>query len=389
MTLVSALLGAATAWLVFRLPGSVFAALGLPALALLLTARRRPDRSTAPLWAFLAAALAASALAILARPPATPPVNILTVTATFAVFSAAVLCTARPERAAAAVMTSLYAAFGVTVLIGLGEVVTGFRLIAVLYPDASTLAVDDRFAVAAFFPNYNDFAVVAAMFALMTLTRLLLRPCARVTAAAHVVAFLVVSALIVLQGSRGALLALVVGSALVVVHALRLTHPRLIQGRAVLIGGLAAALLGLVAWSSPWLQDHSTSVREDIIANTLALMPPTSAPFWVGWGDIAAFQEAASTRFPDALMDPHNIALEAFVWYGLPACLLLAWLWLDVLRRGVWRLTIRPGWTHASAVHLMALMPVLGIVPSSSLRYYYLFVLAACAMAALTPREAR
>ena len=41
------------------------------------------------------------------------------------------------------------------------------------------------------------------------------------------------------------------------------------------------------------------------------------------------------------------------------------------------------------AVVLFSLTPVLGIVPSSSLRYYYLFVLAACAIAALSPRQGR
>ena len=125
------------------------------------------------------------------------------------------------------------------------------------------------------------------------------------------------------------------------------------------------------------------------MANTLTMTPDTSLQFWVGWGDIDAFKSMADRIYPWTLMDPHNILLEAFIWYGLPSVLLLVALWLHVAWRGLWRLEARSGWHSMAALVLFSLTPVIGIVPSSSLRYYYMFLLVACAVAALTPRETR
>lgn len=383
------LMSAATAWLVFRLPGSVIAALALPALVLSLAGLRPPRRETLWLWVFLAGALASSTIAALLAPPPVPIVNFSTITLTFVVFVTAILATGLERHLTRVVTTTLYWCFGLTLLIGLGEIITGFRLIRVLYPDSSTVAIDNRFLVAAYFPNYNDFAVVVTMFAIMTLTRLMIPRNGRLSMLFHGPAFLTASVVIVGQGSRGALIALLVGSALVVLQTVRLLHPHLLTPLSVVLGVLLLLFAGLLAWSSPWVQDHSTSSRGNILANTLTMTPDTSLQFWVGWGDIDAFKSMADRAYPWTLMDPHNILLEAFIWYGLPAVLLLVALWWHVTWRGLWKLEARYGWHSMAALVLFSLTPVLGIVPSSSLRYYYMFLLAACAVAALAPRETR
>ncbi|MGV8847337.1 O-antigen ligase family protein [Tessaracoccus sp.] len=313
--------------------------------------------------------------------------NIFSVTAVFVVFSAAILATGLEDRLSSAVMRALYWSFGATLLIGLGEVVSGVRLTKYFYPNSSSLAIDNRLLVAAYFPNYNDFAVVVTMFGLMALVRFLMTPGTVAVQVARMAGFTASSVLIVGQGSRGALIALLLGSVIVVIQSIRLTRPFLITPLSVVLTALGTVLAGALLWVSPFIQDHSTAVRGSILGNTLQLAPDTSSQFWFGWGDNSIFREAAFQAFPWQLMDPHNVLLEAFVWYGLPTLIALIALWSYVTWRGVWRLEIRSGWEPMAAVLLFGMMPILGMVPSSSLRYYYIFLLAPCGVAALSHRR--
>ncbi|HJE52269.1 MAG TPA: hypothetical protein K8V15_09925, partial [Tessaracoccus flavescens] len=351
-TIAAWLLVVATVWLVFRLPGSVIACAILPLLALLVTGIHAPRRSSVWLWVFLGLAVVSSAVAVVFSPDGLPLVNFFTITGVFTVFSAALLAGGNDTRLTDAVMSALYWSFGGVLLIGLGEIVTGFRLITVLYPEASTVAINNRFLVAAFFPNYNDFAVVVTMFALMALVRFFLAPGGNLIQVLRLASY-AISALVILgQGSRGALAGLFIGSILVVVQCVRLVRPRAITPLFVILGGLGAALAGALLWASPLLQDHSTQVRGDIVGNTLRLTPDGSLRFWTGWGDITSFKDAAAVAYPWELMDPHNILLEAFIWYGLPTLLSLVALWAVIVWRGVWRLEIRQDWRAMSAVIL-------------------------------------
>ncbi len=374
----------ATVWLVFRLPGSVVASFLLPATAIVMAGLHRPRRDSVWLWVFLGSALVASAVSTVVSPEATPIVNIFSITAVFVVFSTAILATGLENRVSSAVMSALYWSFGITLLIGLGEVASGIRLTKYFYPNSSSLTVDNRLLVAAYFPNYNDFAVVVTMFGLMTLIRFLLVPGSTRVQAARLTAYTAASVLIIGQGSRGALIALLLGSVIVVIQSIRLIRPYLITPFSVVLSALGTLLAGALLWVSPFIQDHSTAVRGSILDNTLELTPDTSSRFWFGWGDNSIFKEAALQEFPWQLMDPHNVLLETFVWYGLPTLIALVVLWGYVTWRGIWRLEIRSGWEPMAAVLLFSMMPILGMVPSSSLRYYYIFLLAPCGVAALS-----
>lgn len=383
----SVLLAVATAWLVFRLPGSVVACFVLPALTIVITGIQRPRRDSVLLWVFLGSAVVASAISTILSPDALPFVNFFSITVVFAIFSIAIVATGLETQTSNAVMTALYWCFGFTLLIGLIEVASGVKLTTFLYPDSSILAIDNRLLVAAYFPNYNDFAVVVTMFALMSLVRFFLKPARYHLQLLRLGAFMAASLLILGQGSRGALLGLIIGSLLVVVQSIRLIRPRLVTPLSVILTALFAALIGALLWASPFIQDNSTAVRGSIVGNTLQLTPDTSWKFWFGWGDNNSFKEAASSAFPWQLMDPHNVILETFTWYGLPTLITLGALWGFVAWRAVWRLDVKPSWGPMSAVVLFSLMPVLGAVPSSSLRYYYIFLLAACSVTAITDRR--
>ena len=133
-----------------------------------------------------------------------------------------------------AVAGALYCTFGVALAVGWLEVLTGFRLRDALYPDPRRpVASKGRFLASAWFANYNDFAVVISMFAIMVLLRFLLMPAVGLVQLGRAVAYLAASALIVLAGSRGALVGALTGSTLACVQAIRVKHPRL-------VGGLAA-----------------------------------------------------------------------------------------------------------------------------------------------------
>ncbi|WP_446919486.1 hypothetical protein, partial [Klebsiella pneumoniae] len=79
------------------------------------------------------------------------------------------------------------------------------------------------------------------------------------------------------------------------------------------------------------------------------------------------------------LMDPHNLLLEIVLRYGAIAMILFVVCWLWILVRGF--LPRRPvaDWQAAFGLTVVMLFPVLGVVPSSTLRYHvtWLYLVAA------------
>lgn len=384
-SLAAAILGLATASLVLRLPGSVIL-MGLASVAaLLVTGFSHPHLETWPLWLFLGAAILSSSLSIVIAQAGIVLVNFATLAVVFTLFAIAVLCGDSGRTISRAVASALYYTFGFALAVGWFEVVTGFHLRGTLYPDSSSqLPASGRFLSTAWFPNYNDLAVVISMFAVMVLLRFLLDARGLVVQLGRGTAYLAASALIVLAGSRGALAALMAGSMLACVQAIRVKHPKLVGGLAAVSAALVAALLSALVLSSAWYADNSTRVRGVIVANTLDLTPDDSFRFWLGWGRPESFQVAVTEAYPGQLMDPHNILLEIFSWYGAPTLLAFAVLWFVILRRGVWRMQAPTDWISVGMSILFTLTPILGTVPSSSLRYYYVFVIAPCVMAIVT-----
>ena len=85
-------------------------------------------------------------------------------------------------------------------------------------------------------------------------------------------------------------------------------------------------------------------------------------------------------------MDPHNLLLEIILRYGVIAMILFVACWLWILVRGF--LPRRPvaDWQAAFGLTVVMLFPVLGVVPSSTLRYHvtWLYLVAASCITAET-----
>jgi len=375
--------------LVLRVPGSVILVGLAPLGALLATGLVRPRRGSWPAWVFLGIALFSACVSIAIHPAGVPLINSATLAFVFTAFAIAVLCGGAERAVSTAVINALYLTFGFALLVGWFEVFTGIRLRQLLYPDASRgPAVDGPFYVAAWFPNYNDFAVVVTMFAVLALLRFLTDAGSLLVQATRLAGYLSATALILLAGSRGALASLLLGSALVVVQAIRVLRPRVVGGSAVVTAALVAIPLVAYLMGSTWVQDNSTRVRGLIVTQTLAITPDDSFRFWFGWGALESFQKAAASAYPGQLMDPHNLLLEIFTWYGALALVAFIVLWLVVLKRGVWQMDTSMHWSGIGLSILFVLTPFLGVVPSSSLRYYYVFLIAPCAVATLNSRRA-
>ena len=387
--IVATLLAAAVVVLVFRLPGAVVVSALLPVAALLCVGVYRPRRDSAPLWVFLGCAIVCGGIGLVFAPGTPPAVNYATLAVIFTLFALALLATGTEMAAGRAVMGAFYWAFGATMLIGWAEVITGFKLQSILYPDAGNLLYPGRFYVAAYFPNINDFGVVVAMFSIMAVARFLFDVRGPVRQVVRLAAASASAVLIFGGGSRGSLVAMLVGWALLLLVSLRQTRRRALPAAPIIVAGFLAMAVALYVWSLPVIQDSSTKVRGDILRNTISLSMEYPASVWFGWGHNAAFQTAVKAAYANQLMDPHNVLLEIYSWYGLPTLLAFLALLAVIVYRGVWLMELRDHWTAVVAVVLFSLTPVLGIVPSSSLRYYYLFVLAACAIAALSPRQGR
>lgn len=381
-TSVSAgLLGVATAFLVLRLPASVILVAFASIAAVLVSGLCLPRRDTWPIWLFLGTAILTSTLSILIAPAGIALVNFATLAGIFTLFAIAVLCGQAGFSISRVVARVLYYTFGLALAVGWLEVVTGIRLRA----DSTTSTADGTFLTSAWFINSNDLAVVIAMFAIMALLRLLVDVRRPMIQWGRGFAYVAASLLIILAGSRGALAGLIAGSALACLQALRVKRPQLLDGTAVVLLLSGAGFVTLMLFGSTWIQDTSTQARGAILTRTLELTSGKLPNFWLGWGDQDAFVAAASNNFPGVLMDPHNILLEILVWYGAPTLATFLVLWFVILRRGLWRMEAPTDWTSIGLIILFALMPLLGTVPSSSLRYYYVFLIAPCAMAILTP----
>ena len=375
--------------LVLRIPGSLFITVAIAVLQLLVLPLRLPDkRSRLWLWTLaLGTATSTIALVTVVREPELAGYPIIT--ATFLLVTLTLTGTVPGRRLTRIMITTCYWCFGLTLLIGLGEILTGFRLSNLLYPESSSSQLaTSRFEVSAFYPNYNDFSVVLAMFATLLAVRILFDHTSWLRTTVRAFLVVLTAALVFVQGSRGALLALLVGIAAAVWINLRTRVSSRTMSLLTLIALMAAIAGGMVLWNSPWVQDNSTKERGGVISRILSITPDSHLQFWFGWGTQSNYQLAARQNYPGELMDPHNVLLEALIWFGLPVALLFVVFWAQIVWRGAWKLELESfDWQVLASVVVVALMPILGIVPSSTFRYYLIFLFSTAAAVAISTRR--
>lgn len=390
----SLLLTVAIAALILRLPLSVVLVALLSVVVLLWNGFRVPRAVAVPMWIFMITGLVASLFAWSLLPDPDlwgvefspiPLVNNATVMVVMMALTAAITTSHGQVRVFRRVMDGIVLGLWGVLTLAVFEVVSGIKLLPILYPDGNTAEQisQNRLIVASIFPNYNDFSVAMAIFGTVLMAQLLLganvstlRTVLRITALG------VLSFLIVVIGSRGALGALVIGVVLVVLTTARVKHRRLITVPALVLGLTGLSLAALLASQMPFFTDQSSLRRVGIIRDSLAMMPPNKGYFWHGFASPQYFSELAAEIYGPVLMNPHNMLLEIGTMYGIPALVAFVVLWVHVLYRGLWLLRIAPGWREVSAVTVAALLPIIGIVPSSTMRYYWIYPFLAASISA-------
>lgn len=297
-------------------------------------------------------------------------------------FAFGVMAGTDPTRQIRRLIGGLFTGFVVLWAIGVGEIASGLKLIRFLSPDSSMaqMAAASRWVTMAVFTNYNDYCLALAMLAVLLFAHVLFVP------RAH--PFLVIArwlvlgtsaALVTIMGSRGSLLAGLLGAAVVAVIAIRAVRPRFATPRRI---GMAVAIslpLALWLWSSPYVQDHSTATREAILSNSFALWTsdPWTAVF--GYGSAGNYELVTERAYPGLLMDPHNLLLEVALNFGVIALGAGLWWWVDVLQRTVTGAIRARTWAEAGTLALVVSLPVMGVVSSRLLPYIYVPVLATAA----------
>lgn len=281
------------------------------------------------------------------------------------------------------IVEGLYIGLALSWLVSMGEVVTGIKMMDIIYPGNNTASLisHNRLFVSAFFPNYNDYCVAMVMLCTLVMARMVFQPRAGTGRTALRLLMLLTSTfLIVHMGSRGALIGLVIAAGIIALLATRTINLRAVPVRlAFLCLVVLVGIAGLV-FTSSYVQDHSTATRGTIITNALTLMGEHPVNALLGFGALTAYQAAARDRFGDILMDPHNLLLEMAISYGVPALVMYLVCWLGVLRRGLVRMQQAMTWRSVAALTITALMPVLGVVPSSTLRYHVTWLWLVAAM---------
>lgn len=391
----TALLALAAFMITARAPmGFVLLTLGPLVVIAVQGLRRHTGLGFGPLWLLLGSMVVGSLLSVLLLHPdllAAP--NSFTTALTVLAVAAGALLTGRPRQGADRLLDGMYLGLLFHWAVSMVEALSGLKLLPILYPDANTnvWVTSHRFYVTSLFPNYNDYSVAMVLLVTILLSKALFRnavhPLVRL---GRLLVMATATFEIAYMGSRGALLALAVMGAAVLVTSIQTVRPGTFGARSIVLSAVlvAAAVVGLL--NAPWLYDNSNAVRVLIAGRIaeMALANPLEGLF--GWGSYSSYQAAAKSAFGGALMDPHNAMLEVGIWFGLPSLLLYMACWWHVVRDGLLRRQAGHDWRAVSLMVCVACYPLLGVVPSSTLRYYlvWVFLVAALGRLAVARREA-
>ncbi|MBP6994786.1 MAG: hypothetical protein KBB39_01425 [Phycicoccus sp.] len=287
----------------------------------------------------------------------------------------AIFCSGRLRTNLTGLLGGMAAGLAVSLLIAVVEISTGFKLSVFTLPDGDlrTRIAHDPILTTALFANFNDLSLGLAILVIIATALLLF---SRLAAGAMLLTAgtaLTATVLIVLMGSRGALLALAAGLGLELVLARRARHPGFVTPMR-LAGGLVVlgAGAGLI-WGTSFIQDTSTASRERIFSAVVSTMESFPVYAAVGFGTSQKYNGVMDVVVnADDLLDPHNVMLELVVRYGALGFLAVVGFWAVLCG---WFLLHRPptrDWRAVSLVTLLAVTPLMGIVPSSYLAYPYL-----------------
>lgn len=393
---LSPLWAVVTFMLALRVPLSFVVMLVVPVVVLVIRGLRRSPWPAGGLWwAFVWAALGGGLIGAARHLSWTPGISNAVVEAVgLALISLAVLGTGQPRASLRMLLNGLMWGLGMAWLVSMGELITGIKLLPILYADSDNALViaDKRFAVSSVYPNYNDYSVLMAVLAIGLCAQILFsrrrrHPLIRIGRLGIVLTILV---LITVMGSRGSLAALGLGIVVLLLAAIRQHHPRVLTPRLVFTTLTILVCAAAAVLQSPYVRDHSTEVRGRILDGVVQMIrtDPLSGVF--GWGSLSGYETGAAQTFGDSvLMDPHNLMIEVVIWFGLAALIALAALWVTVIKEVIAEDLSQVGWQEATALAVTVALPVIGLISSSTLRYhlFLLFPLMASAWRGLRTAE--
>lgn len=384
---LSLLWAVVTFMLAMRIPLSFVILLLVPVVVLVVRGLRGGRWPVTGLWwAFLWSALGGALIGAARHLSWTPAVsNAVVEVVGLILLTVAVTATGQPRANLRMLLDGLMWGLGVAWVISIGELVTGTKLLPILYPDSDNALVvaDKRLAVSSVYPNYNDYSVLMAMLAIGLTAQILfgrrVHPLWRI---GRVGVILSIVALVTAMGSRGSLAALALGVLILFLVAVREQRPAVLTPRLVVTTLAVTACVAGVVLESPYVRDHSTQVRSRILDGVIQMIrsDPLSGIF--GWGSMSGYGTDAEQTFgPDVLMDPHNLIIEIVIWFGLAALVAMAGVWCWSIGTVMTGDLSRMSWHEATALAATVALPLIGIISSSTLRYhiFLLFPLMACA----------
>lgn len=357
---------------IVQLPGNSFIALLLPPLALLYNGIRvAPHEGEWSVWVWMALTLVPSFIAM-ATDGLLLERNFFLITLSLALTAAVVFRGSDGDSGAKALMNGMFVGFATLASIGVVEVVTGFKLLFVRYPDSvvASWAVADRLITTAMYPNFNDFSVALALLCIFIAARFLVRPGSVGVQVWRVAIVLLLGAWIFHMGSRGALLGLVAGLVVLILLSERRRDASSLPGWFLIMVTSAVIGAAFVLSQTVFVQDENTAERMRILARLWELVSLDPLRALIGFGAATHLDGLSQQFLGGSLVNPHNIFAEAMLWGGILGLFgfLLCWgyiAWQAVLNR------TGASWYSMGAVAATLVMPLLGVTPSVVLHYLF------------------
>lgn len=358
---------------VVQVPGNTPLSLALPPLALL-WGGIRVGRSVPGVWAvsgWLLLTLLPAFIAALAYDQfGSRSYFIVTLAATLT--AVAVLRGQDPVKGALALTRGVFWALVALGGIGVLEVLTGFKLLYIRYPDSAVTSwvQDYQWFTTAMYPNYNDFSVALVLLGLFLTARSFVGRTSVVTKVFCLGTTFLLAVWVLAMGSRGALLGMAAGVGLLVLLSQRMRDPDAIPRWFLALVGCVVLAGVLVISMSSYVQDEDTSARGEILVRIWAFVSQEPVRALIGFGSPDHLQSLSDHLTGGALINPHNLLAENLLWGGVPALVGYLLVWGTVLVAAL-RNRVQANWLALGAVTATLVMPVLGVTPSVILHYLF------------------
>ena len=376
---------------IVQLPGNVIVSLVLPPIALLINGIQAVGRRGEwCVWLWTLLTLIPATIAVIRWDLLMERPYLLQV---IAVTLAAVV-TLRGSQGtdgARALMQGMYAGFAALALIGVAEVITGFKLLFLRYPDSvvASWAAADRLITTAMYPNYNDFSVALVLLGLFLGARFLAKPGRLAVQVGRLAAIGLLGSWIFYMGSRGALFGLLAGLVVLALLSERKRDITALPAWFITTCGCVVVVAATVLSQSSLVRDGDTRERGRILGRLWRLGETDPLRFLVGFGSSDEVTDASLRHLQGALVNPHNMVAETWMWAGIFGLIGFVVVWLYIARRAFRNETGR-SWYALNAVAATLVMPLLGVTPSVILHYLFpqLLMIAAVATVEEAPSGA-